>query len=352
MRHVLIDHSTLGRFCGFTEISENFGRVLAQTAVPDIHFTYMVPEDFIGHFGDGVSYISAEHPEQDLRNLGHDIDIWHSTHQLFKYRARKGRTKWLMTVHDLNFLTEKHGIHLLKHKIRCALRMHSSDYLTVISDFVAREIHLHCPSIRKPLVVIPNGVRDLENDPRVRPSFMGEKDDFFLSVGQVVERKNYSVLLPLMKKFPGYRLVICGDLRKRRFVKKLREQIRYFGLEDRVILAGALEEAGKNWLYAHCAALLMPSVLEGFGLPVIEAMRFAKPVFCSTLTSLPEVGGKYAFYWEDFDPDHMMKVVQDGMEKFRSQALRDGEVAYSRTYDYNEYTDRYIALYRKILETV
>ena len=48
----------------------------------------------------------------------------------------------------------------------------------------------------------------------------------------------------------------------------------------------------------------------------------------------------------------MMKVVQDGMEKFRSQALRDGEVAYSRTYDYNEYTDRYIALYRKILETI
>ncbi len=135
-------------------------------------------------------------------------------------------------------------------------------------------------------------------------------------------------------------------------MKKLREQIRYFGLEDRVILAGALEEAGKNWLYAHCAALFMPSVLEGFGLPVIEAMRFAKPVFCSTLTSLPEVGGKYAFYWEDFDPDHMMKVVQDGMEKFHSQALRDGEVAYSRTYDYNEYTDRYIALYRKILETI
>ena len=74
MKQVLIDHSTLGRFCGFTEISENFGRILAQANVPDIHFTYLVPERYFGYFGDSVSYVSCEHPMRDLKKLGYSID--------------------------------------------------------------------------------------------------------------------------------------------------------------------------------------------------------------------------------------------------------------------------------------
>ncbi len=349
MRHVLIDHSTLGRFCGFTEISENFGRILANTEVPDIHFIYLVPKRFFGYFGNNVSYVSCEHPVKDLDRLGYDIDIWHSTNQLFKFRKRFRHSRHLMTIHDLNYLREKRGIHRIKHIIRGILRMIHSDYITVISRFVADEVRRHCPFAKRRVIVIHNGVRDVDNDPRERPSFVDDGTKFFLAVGQVVKRKNYESLLPMMRHFPDHKMIICGDLRNRRFVKVLKNKIKESGTGETVILAGGVSEAEKNWLYAHCEALMMPSKLEGFGLPVIEAMRFGKPVFCSNLTSLPEIGGDHAFYWKDFEPAHMADTVREGLEAFLEPGRKESEIRYSRQFDYREYTNKYIELYRKIL---
>lgn len=349
MWQVLIDHSTLGRFCGFTEISENYGRILAETELPDIHFTYLVPERFIGYFGDKVSYVSCEHPKSDLAKLGYRIDLWHSTQQLFKFRKRSSHTKQLMTIHDLNYLWEKKGIHRIKHIIRGKLRLMRSDYVTVISDFVAKEIRRHCHLGKRPVITIHNGVRDSENDPREKPSFIGENERFFLAVGQVVARKNYDTLMPMMSYFPTHKLIICGDLRNKHYVNKLRKEIERQRVKDNIVLAGGVSEAEKNWLYAHCEALMMPSRLEGFGLPVIEAMRYGKPVFCSRLTSLPEIGGEHAFYWDDFEPSRMASLVTRGIEEFRAPGRKESEIAYSRKFNYKEYTKQYIDLYRKIL---
>ena len=77
------------------------------------------------------------------------------------------------------------------------------------------------------------------------------------------------------------------------------------GLEERIILPGEISDMDKYWLYKNCEAFVFPSMYEGFGLPVIEAMNFGKPVFLSTFSSLPEVGGKYALYWENFDSQLM-----------------------------------------------
>lgn len=54
-------------------------------------------------------------------------------------------------------------------------------------------------------------------------------------------------------------------------------------------------------LYESCVAFLFPSITEGFGLPVIEAMSFGTPVFLSNSSSLPEVGGNEAFYWNSYE---------------------------------------------------
>lgn len=349
MWQVLIDHSTLGRFCGFTEISENYGRILAEMNVPDIHFTYLVPQRFIGYFGNNVSYVSCEHPKSDLDKLGYRIDLWHSTQQLFKFRKRSSHTKQLMTIHDLNYLGEKKGIHLVKHIIRGKLRLMRSDYITVISDFVAKEIRRHCHVGKRPVITIYNGVRDSVNDPKVKPSFIKENERFFLAVGQVVARKNYDTLLPMMNRFPDHRLIICGDLKAKLYVSKLRKEIDSQAENNNIVLTGGVSEAEKNWLYANCEALMMPSRLEGFGLPVIEAMRYGKPVFCSRMTSLPEIGGEHAFYWDDFEPDRMAEAVTKGIEEFRSPGRKESEIAYSQKFNYKKYTRQYLDLYRIIL---
>jgi len=66
-----------------------------------------------------------------------------------------------------------------------------------------------------------------------------------------------------------------------------------------------VSEAQKAWLLANCKAFLFPSLLEGFGLPPIEAMYFGKPVVVARRTSLPEVCGDRAVYWDQFEPKRM-----------------------------------------------
>lgn len=87
-------------------------------------------------------------------------------------------------------------------------------------------------------------------------------------------------------------------------------------MEDLLIMPGAISNEEKYWLLQNTTAFLFPSLAEGFGLPVVEAMSAGVPVFLSDLTSLPEIGGAEAYYWSGFEPEHMIKVMEDGLQHF------------------------------------
>ena len=90
--------------------------------------------------------------------------------------------------------------------------------------------------------------------------------------------------------------------------------------------------------------MLFPSIAEGFGLPVIEAMQWGKPVFCSDKTSLPEIGSTHAHYFTDFDPDRMAAVVSEGLKNFNEERA-DEERAYAATFSYEKHMQQYIDLF-------
>ena len=87
----------------------------------------------------------------------------------------------------------------------------------------------------------------------------------------------------------------------------LRERICQMGLEEWIILPGYLLDDELVALLESCQALVFPSLFEGFGTPVLEAMAFGKPVLCSNVTSLPEVAGDAALY---FHPERPMESVR------------------------------------------
>jgi glycosyltransferase involved in cell wall biosynthesis len=112
-----------------------------------------------------------------------------------------------------------------------------------------------------------------------------------------------------------------------------------------------LSEAQKAWLYATCEGFLFPSLAEGFGLPPLEAMCFGKPVFLSRLTSLPEVGGDAAYYFDDFDAATMRRTVRAGIARHtteRRDALANEQ---AKRFSWSRCADEYVALYRKLLAT-
>ena len=297
------------------------------------NLTFLVPKGQTDVFGNSVKYIEASW----LRKFWTPgrYDVWHCLHQDSDYLPRAGQSKLILTIYDLNFLERvdysaaKKGRKLgqLQRKIN------RSSLLTAGSAYTASVVneHLHIPETL-PLKVVYTGVAvDPKNALGALPtdspvnSLMqadGAVSPFLLFVGVIHPKKNVHTLLPLLEAFPDYKLVLAGPDRHT-YAQHIREQAQNLGVADRLLMPGAVDETTKLWLYGHCEAFLFPSLTEGFGLPVAEAMTFGKPVFISNLTSLPEVGGKEAYYFENFEPENMAKVLHDGLHDFGQNPLRE-----------------------------
>jgi len=105
----------------------------------------------------------------------------------------------------------------------------------------------------------------------------------------------------------------------------------------------------KSWYYKNCLAFVFPSIGEGFGLPVLEAMYFGKPVFLSSATSLPEVGGKVAYYFDNFEPPQMKNVFEKGMQHYNSEHPEQAIIERAKNFSWEKAADEYLDVYRKFL---
>ena len=94
-----------------------------------------------------------------------------------------------------------------------------------------------------------------------------------------------------------------------------------------VLMPGRISNEDLAWGYAHALAMLQPSIAEGFGLPVIEAMSLGVPVACSNTTSLPETAGGAARLFDPFDPVSIQQTVQ---ELWQDAVLREKLAALGR----------------------
>ena len=343
MYNILIDFSHLGTYCGFGYVEKEFSNQLALQTDDRLHFILMVPERFVGFLGPDFDYIRKECPAEDIEALGKPIDLWHATTQLFKFRQRaKGRLQ-LLTIHDLNYLYEKQFFSVWKHQILEKIDVAQSDYITTISKFAENEVGRHVGFWGKGHRVIYNGVGWLPGTPMKKPDFIKDDNKILFTIGQIREKKNFMKLIEMMPYMEGYSLYICGD-KHFKFARKLEQRIAELNT-GRVFLTGTISDEEKIWLYQHCDAFLFPSRLEGFGLPLIEAMQFGKHVFSSRLTCLPEIGKDYAFYWDHFEPQYMADVVKKAL----LQPVDMSEVDYAHSYNFEQYTKEYIALYKEML---
>lgn len=122
--------------------------------------------------------------------------------------------------------------------------------------------------------------------------------------------KNHHMLVVAYAKYlsrnvNGMDLVFTGSLDHAQ--QSLKNKVMRMGLGKHVHFLGYLPEDQLAAVWKGCSFLIFPSLYEGFGIPVLEAMRFGKPVLCSNVTSLPEVAGDAALY---FDPRKPMEILQ------------------------------------------
>lgn len=338
---ILIDLSILRHpYCGLGQVAMNYGRWYGAhaAALKPVHeVTLLVPRSFVGRFGDDVRYLVARDVYRWLPTLMPWFDVWHSIHQLAAFRPRASRC--ILTIHDVNFMYEKSPSKQRKYLQRLQKECNRASTVCFISQFAKddtlRFVNLHDTTT----YVIYNGVEDLRQGEQRPPKGLDVSQPFFLTMGVVKAKKNIHTLLPMMSRMYDYRLVIAGN-DSGSYANQLHRQIADI---SNVQMIGTVDDAERRWLYAHCSALLFPSLSEGFGLPIVEAMQWGKPVFCSHLTSLPEVGGEYAFYFRDFSPDAMAEVVYNGLQAFTPKR-RDDEMKYAATFNYERHLQAYLRL--------
>jgi glycosyltransferase involved in cell wall biosynthesis len=331
-------NSGLGQFC------LGLGQALAeQNKNTELHF--LVPENKKGIFGNNTLYILIKSYLSFLLSKPKPYDLWHCTHQESKYLP--GNSKLILTIHDLNFLYKYKGLKKQLKLNALQRKVNSASAIVAISNFTAMEIKQHLKIDENKLHVIYNGVNLKSTEPVELPAFL-QNQKYLFSIGIINPKKNFHVLLPLLQNNSDLKLVIAGN-DSHDYVNQIKEMANNLGVLKQVHFTGIISDELKYQLYKNCYAFVFPSLSEGFGLPVIEAMMLGKPVFLSNLTCLPEIGGKEAFYWENFDADVMREVFEKGMEEFEKDAEKSFRLKqHAAQFNWEKAASAYLNLYESI----
>jgi glycosyltransferase involved in cell wall biosynthesis len=315
-------------------------------------YCYVPPAEVGGLGRRGVGYLTQRSFHKYFNPPSYGFRLWHATSQLSWYVPTSPFTKVVLTVHDLNFLHQRPDERTYTRQLAMVRRnIKRADYLVTISDFVRQDILKHADLLgytgSQPLRYIPRGVEALPALPPTHvPSYVPQRP-FLFALGTVNPKKNFHVLPPLLQG-NEYELVIAGSFTEGDYVAAIRAAAEQAGVADRVRVLIRISETDKTWYINKCLAYLQPSLAEGFGLPVVEAMQIGKPAFLSRLTSLPEVGGAAAYYFDDFTPAHMQQALAAGLAQ-HSPARAEAARAQAAQFSWQQAAHDYLSVYQELL---
>jgi glycosyltransferase involved in cell wall biosynthesis len=177
-------------------------------------------------------------------------------------------------------------------------------------------------------------------------------DRYLMTLCVIEPRKNHAGFLRAFERLcqddPDLFWVIGGSkgwLYERFFAELERSAAR-----DRVILPGYIEDKHLPALYAGALAFVFPSFGEGFGLETLEAMACGTPVLSSSATSLPEVGGDVAVYFDPGDADEMVEATRHVLSDAGSRAeMRERGLAHAETFSWQRAARETWGVYQRLL---
>ena len=195
----------------------------------------------------------------------------------------------------------------------------TADRVITISQNSARDIMDLYGVPKERIAVIYCGIGDEffpETDQalikKIRKQYGLENRDYILFVGGSDPRKNVVTILKaysaLSEVHQQTALVLVGSMKKRS--KEIFKIIHHNHLERNVIMAGDIPQESLRVLYSQAAVFVFPSLYEGFGMPMLEAMACGAPVIASNTSSIPEVAGDAAVFVEPTDAEALANSIQ------------------------------------------
>lgn len=262
-KKVLIDLTNYGSLtAGFGQIAANYATAFSSMPVDDLHFVYLLRQKYMQEFGPNVTSVPVRRINKFFPFTLPKVDVWHAVNQQRKMLRIAGGTKFIFTIHDFNFLTEKKPWKAKMYLRRMQNKVNKAAVVTTISHYVADVIRQHVDLKGKEIRVIYNGVERIDTLEGTKPSFATGRP-FFFTIGQIRRKKNFHLLVDVMRHFPEYDLYICGDAHFA-YAEEVRNLIRENQLTN-VFLTDVIsqsEKSGYTGTVRHSCFLVREKALD------------------------------------------------------------------------------------------
>ena len=286
--------------------------------------------------------------------------LFHAPHYNFPLRFRG---KLVVTIHDLNHLVFPENLPSPLHHLYARYMFHEAasraGHIIVVSEKMRCDVMEHLKVEPNRLSVIPNAVSlgflPCESQEEIR-AFQKRHhlpESYLVCVGINKPHKNYPFLVRALADLwhsHALDLPLVLALDDNKGSGDLEILSRQLKIESFVFFPGRIEREDMPKLYAGAEALVFPSLYEGFGLPLLEAMKTGVPVLSSNRPPLPEVAGDAALYFDPTDPDDLknalVRLLSDSA--LRADLVRKGKMNLAR-FDWAESARQTHRIYQDLL---
>lgn len=340
-------------------------------AAPENDYLLVLPpgsEEAVAAYGPNVDRVETEMKYYSVREQvalpgllrRNKVDFLHSPHFLLPVACP---CPAVVTIHDVIYLACKEDLPSLPgrlyYRAMMAVAVRSAARIITDSKFSRNDIVARLNADPEKIDVIYPGVdarlarvNDEAELQRIRAKY-GIHDDYILYAGIYKLRKNHAGLLQAFQRFllDGSRaqLVIAGPLKEgEAILRRLADEL---GISESVVFTGFVPEADLAALYSAARVYACPSLYEGFGFTVLEAMACGTPVVCSPATSLPEAAGNGALY---ADPGNAVDFAQALQRAFHDELMRQELMERGRknveSFTWDKAAAQTLAVYQRALE--
>ena len=286
------------------------------------------------------------------------VQIFHGLSGELPVGIRKRGIKTVVTIHDLIFMRHPEyynsiDVKIYTRKFRHALR--EADHIVAISECTKRDIcELGGVEAERVDVIYQSCAKRFSDIPtdrglwQVRNKY-GLPDRYILNVGSIEQRKNVLLAVKALHRLPDdVALVIVG--RHTPYADEVGQYVKENGLCGRVLMLNGVPDEDLPALYRMADAFVYPSRYEGFGIPIIEAIRLGLPVVACTGSCLEEAGGPDSLYVGPDDDEAMAHAISQVLYGVEGRERRiELSQAYVERFENTGAAQRFADLYREIL---
>ncbi|WP_369047682.1 glycosyltransferase family 4 protein [Tenacibaculum sp. UWU-22] len=261
-----------------------------------------------------------------VKNIKKDkITLFHGLSGEIPRGLQKQGVKTVVTIHDLIFIRYPklysyfdRKIHFLK--FRYAAK--KADKIIAISEQTKKDIITFLQVSASKITVVYQGCNEVFKKERseLEKNTLKNKyqlpDKFLLNVGTIEERKNALVIVKALKN-SEIPLVVVG--KKTAYYKKIEAYIKEHKLENKVFFLEGLTLDELSTMYQLAEIFIYPSIFEGFGIPIIEALYSKTPVITTNTGVFPEAGGPFSTYVNPYNVDEMEKSIDKLLKLSKSE---------------------------------